>query len=355
MKGSIPLFVFLFGSVAGSGLLHGQGFGRPEGGPGGRQHTATEAQALELVPANRRPPSSSEYAESEVGILRGIAANGIPDHRVGEFPNRNNPNEIREQAYEIAIPLDPEPAPRPIPLHGAEAAPGLRIFGISLDGVLMEPGTAETWMGRRDSGWNYEALGGAVPLGLDENFGHVQPDGTYHYHGIPYGLMERLGYREGQHSPQIGWAADGYPIYALYGYADPQDPTSEIVELKTGYRLREGSRPVAPDGPGGRHDGAFVQDYEFAGGEECLDECNGRYCVTPEFPDGTYAYFMTREWPVIPRAFRGVPENLKPVGSGRQGSGPDGRAARRDRGEGKGRPPGSGPRGDRPPFPPPPR
>jgi hypothetical protein len=42
-----------------------------------------------------------------------------------------------------------------------------------------------------------------------------------------------------------------------------------------------------------------------------LDECNGRFTVTPEFPNGTYAYFLTRDWPVIPRAFRGKPTDIK--------------------------------------------
>lgn len=37
----------------------------------------------------------------------------------------------------------------------------------------------------------------------------------------------------------------------------------------------------------------------------------GRFCMTPEFPDGTYAYFLTKEWPVIPRAFRGRPVKLR--------------------------------------------
>jgi plastocyanin len=38
--------------------------------------------------------------------------------------------------------------------------------------------------------------------------------------------------------------------------------------------------------------GSFVEDYQYLGGGN-LDRCNGRYCVTPEFPGGTYAYFTT--------------------------------------------------------------
>ena len=211
----------------------------------------------------------------------------------------------------------------------------------------MEPGTAEFWQGDRNSGWNYEALGGAVALGLDTNYAHVQPDGHYHYHGIPTGLMNRLGYKQGQHSPMIGWAADGFPIYAVYGYTNPNDSTSGAVELKTSYRLKNGSRPRGNEGPGGKYDGAFVEDYEYFAGLGDLDECNGRFCVTPEFPEGIYAYFLTKEWPVIPRAFRGEPVPLKKPGNAGPGGG------RRPPFPPPGGPPPGGPRGGNRPPPPP--
>ena len=83
-------------------------------------------------------------------------------------------------------------------------------------------------------------------------------------------------------------------------------------------------RPAAARGPGGSYDGAFVQDYNFVAGAGDLDECNGRMCITPEFPRGTYAYFLTEDWPVIPRGFRGTPISLKgPPGTPPQG--PSGR------------------------------
>ena len=42
--------------------------------------------------------------------------------------------------------------------------------------------------------------------------------------------------------------------------------------------------------------GYFREDYEFIahpGQDEFLDVHNGRWCVTPEYPNGTYAYFAT--------------------------------------------------------------
>ncbi|MDB4617585.1 YHYH protein [Verrucomicrobiales bacterium] len=291
------------------------------GGPGGRKHTANEAAPLNLIPATEWTPERNKVKIRKRSDEITIEANGMPDHRVGQFSNPQNPNEIAEQRHDIVIPADPKPAATITHIHGG--GPGSpKVFGITLDGVLIEPGTAETWMGDRQSGWNYEALGGAVPLGLDTNFGHVQPTGLYHYHGIPTGLLQRLKARKGEHSPMIGWAADGFPIYAVYGYSDPKKPNSPIVELTTSYQLKTGERPAQTENPAGKYDGAFVQDYEFEEKLGTLDDSNGRFCVTPEFPDGTYAYFMTRDWPVIPRAFRGTPIELKPMGPPHGGKGP---------------------------------
>ncbi|MDF1739030.1 MAG: YHYH protein [Verrucomicrobiales bacterium] len=320
----------------------GQG-GPGEGRPPSREHTATEAKEIDLVEANRRPPAKSEVEVTKDDDSVTIEANGIPDHKVARFPNKGNPHEITGQGYDIELPANPEPAPEITFLHSEPGQPAPRPmqFGITLDGVIIQPDTAEFWMGDREKNWNYEALGGAVGLGLDTNYAHVQPTGMYHYHGIPTGLMRRLGFTKGEHSPMIGWAADGFPIYAMFGYSDPTVAAGEAVELKTSYALKAGNRPANPEGPGGAYDGAFVQDYEYVPGSGDLDECNGRFCVTPEFPDGTYAYFMTSDWPVIPRAFKGTPETLVEKGAG--GPGGNERPPRRDDDR---RPPGDGP----PPF-----
>ena len=131
--------------------------------------------------------------------------------------------------------------------------------------------------------------------------------------------MKRLGFKNCEHSAIIGGAADGFPIYALYGYSDPMEASSAIEETKTGYALKKGERRGGRNAPGGSYDGAFAEDYEYVGGVGTFDECNGRFRVTPEFPSGTYAYFMTQDWPVIPRAFRGTPEQFKTFRGGRTG------------------------------------
>ena len=125
------------------------------------------------------------------------------------------------------------------------------------------------------------------------------------------------------HSVLAGWAADGFPIYIRFGYADPTNPASGAKGLRSSYRVRQGTRS---GGPGGAYDGTFVQDYEYVAGLGDLDACNGRFGVTPDFPGGIYAYFLTDSFPFIPRCFAGTPDTSfrHGPGGGGQGGGPGG-------------------------------
>ena len=107
------------------------------------------------------------------------------------------------------------------------------------------------------------------------------------------------------HSPILGYAYDGNPIYGPYGYSNPVDSNSSITRLSSGYRLN-GSRPNGPD-TGIYPLGTFIDDYRWVpsvnSGKTELDANNGRFCVTPDYPEGTYAYFITvdsNELPVFP-------------------------------------------------------
>ena len=306
--------------------------------PALRRHTATTTRPLSLVPADRPPPAANRVAISIEGDTRVIRSNDIPAHQVGRFPNRGNPHAISEQNAAIRLPAEPRANAEPVMLHDPARRGPPMPFGVGVNGVLFDPGTAEFWMGDRQAGWNYEALGGAVALGLDANHAHVQRGGLYHYHGLPTGLLAELGFDDlttdsSGHSPLIGWAADGFPIYCLFGFRDPGDASSGITKLTSSYRLRQGTRPSGAVGPGGRFDGTFVQDFEYVEAAGDLDACNGRVCGTPELPAGTYAYFLTEDWPVIPRGFRGKPVLLKgppqgPPGRGRRPPPPGGRPPR---------------------------
>jgi len=91
------------------------------------------------------------------------------------------------------------------------------------------------------------------------------------------------------HSPILGWAYDGNPIYGPYGF-DNINGTGNIRRMVSGYKLTNTAinRPDYTTFP----NGFFVDDYIFTADGD-LDESNGRFCVTPDFPNGIYAYFCT--------------------------------------------------------------
>lgn len=220
-------------------------------------------------------------------------------------------------------------------------------IGYFVDGVAMfDSRDAHYWNGTTDDvggtgDWNREAYVNEGST-FDPAYAHQENSGTYHYHANPVALRYLLGdhvdfdttsqtYSEStnpvtQHSPILGWVSDGFPIYGPYGYSVATNPASGLRRMLTGYHLRNGeggtdnlttagraSLPAwatrlygstgAISGPAvsttfplGRYmeDNAYLGDLGFIQGKDFdLDEYNGRYCVTPEFPNGTYAYFVS--------------------------------------------------------------
>ena len=100
------------------------------------------------------------------------------------------------------------------------------------------------------------------------------------------------------HSKILGWSLDGYPVYGPYGYEQPLDNNSRVRAMVSGYTLYDNINKVKARITDGATDtfaypfGIFIQDYYYAGTGD-LDRSNGRYCVTPDYPAGTYAYFAT--------------------------------------------------------------
>ena len=110
----------------------------------------------------------------------------------------------------------------------------------------------------------------------------------YAYYASPTTL--RANDTGASHSPILGFAYDGNPIYGAYGYTNALDASSAITQMSSSYS-RNSSRvgPSTTTYPLG----TFINDYTFTDGSGALDQNNGRFCVTPEYPDGTYAYFTT--------------------------------------------------------------
>jgi len=186
--------------------------------------------------------------------------------------------------------------------------------------------------GSGDGIWRRNAAYGESQT-FDSCQGHQTNTGTYHYHVNPLCLRAQLGdnvvlvknsrvgatYQEKTsgftHSPILGWAQDGYPIYGPYGYTDPTNAGSPVKRLTSGYRLRSiTTRTSLPTWSLPNHAsvsqqltasqygpavstayplGRYLEDYDYIAGLGDLDEYNGRATVTPDFPSGTYAYFIT--------------------------------------------------------------
>src|SRR4051812_36631727 len=198
------------------------------------------------------PAHSSISIEIRDGV-RYITCNGLPDHETGQFPNRSNPGTITAQHYEFQMPAQPvakdhlttigSPGGR-FGRGGPVGSPPL-LFGVALNGVVFDPTTAEWFRDDPSTGWHLEAIGTTPKLGIDASNAHVQPPtGTYHYHGVPLGLVKKMtGDDFGKQMVQIGWAADGFPAYAMWGYAKADDAHSKLQILRSSYQLKKGDRP----------------------------------------------------------------------------------------------------------------
>ena len=239
--------------------------------------------------------------------LRTLIANGVPDHAVGRFPNANNPNSIAAQTISETFTLSPEKTSLSTTLGGPRGATGYILNGVKIDagtaGTCSDNGTSCRLAPPIQGSWSIEALGqDSFNFGDDANHAHVQPTGAYHYHGIPEGFVSKLN--KGVAMTLIGWAADGFPIYARFGYAEAMNASSEVVSVNSSFRMK--TVPDANRASVSLYEmGTFTQDYEYLEGSGDLDECNGRSGVTPEFPEGIYHYFATDAFPFLPRCIKG--------------------------------------------------
>jgi hypothetical protein len=280
----------------------------------------------EIFNSDESVNATSKYAWSSDGSDRILTGNGIPNHEVGTFPNPNNPNSIKAQVVNERFTLCPEVLYE----SGLDVVGPALAIAYALNSVKFDPATAgkcndagECSLAQGQGNWNIEALGhDTFEFGADMNHAHVQPNGAYHYHGIPELLVEFLGDNQGM--TLVGWASDGFPVYARYGFSDANDASSQVKALMPSYRLKstpDANRPemvtalIGGSGQGTTYPntpipmGAFTQDFEYVAGLGDLDECNGRYGVTPEFPDGIYYYVVTDDFPFFTRCLKGNPNS----------------------------------------------
>ena len=179
--------------------------------------------------------------------------------------------------FVFRLPLAPRPAVAP-------TRTPLGVTGVFLNGVpFFNPASPVSWQDQNL--WHRDAVAlsqGASPL--------ASP------------LLDALLNTPNRHSPLLGFALDGFPVYGPFGW----DEHGQTRRFRSGYQLRAMAQrtrlpdgtvltpsqegpPVTPEYP----PGTFVEDYDFVAGAGDLDQHNGRLTRTPEFPDGTYAYFLS--------------------------------------------------------------
>jgi hypothetical protein len=250
------------------------------------------AWIMSPAPLRSSPEVHSVSSDGQYVIVRsaGLSLKYFGPLQESPLPSKN----LREFVFKI--PLHPEPETRrharvPVDVIGAFAN-GLPIYNHF---------EALSWNGANL--WHYDAVAyndnGALTAG-----GHPRAELT---HPAPAGLLDQLARSGSRHSPLIGFALDGYPVYGPWAHANA-DGSRDLRRMRSSYRLRsitrrhdwpDGTRltpeQYGPDVSANDPLGTFVEDYEYVRGSGDLDEFNGRFTKTPEYPNGTYAYFLTTD------------------------------------------------------------
>jgi hypothetical protein len=250
-----------------------------------------------------------------------ITCTGIPSYATGPFQD-GNPSQATDQAAIFKFPLSP------VQNTGTKTATtggniGVFINGVALfdyrDGVAWNattnalcggPGNPPCAGGpMAQQAWNRDAIP-AEKAGFDCAKGHPAM-GNYHHHQNPTAFKLDLNVTSTvcnlfdadglykldstKHSPLIGFAYDGFPIYGAYGYKN-LDGTGAITRMKSSYQLKTATTRTNGPAVGTPYfNGYFREDYEYIANtaSDYLDASNGRICKTPEYPNGIYCYFAT--------------------------------------------------------------
>jgi hypothetical protein len=179
-----------------------------------------------------------------------VDSQGYPNHPTAIFPNSGNPNRIRVQDFHFRLPIEPKPAAS---ITRVPMGP----IGMALNGVVFfNPFEA--------GGMN--AIEGYSEVWLDSCCGHPEQRGVYHYHKYPSCVKSPFADDGRRHSPVLGFAFDGFPLYGPYEEA-----------------------------------GVMARDLK---GDRALDVCNGH-----TDPARGYHYHVTPgRFPYIIGGYAGVPE-----------------------------------------------
>jgi hypothetical protein len=234
-----------------------------------------------------------------------ITANSLPDYMIGIGNGSNiwnaNPNYAKGQGYTFKITRNPSSATTKSYIQMGLIGfwkNGVGIYNAE-DGYSYQSSTGSVSTSG-DGSWNRNAAMIEV-VSFDSCYGHPDENEVYHVHLNPICMYNSTN--SASHSPIIGWAWDGYPIYGPFGYSSANNSASSIKRMMTGYSLRNittrttywnGTTPThaGPAVSSTYYLGYFVEDYGYSSTGADLDQYQGRWCVTPDYPSGTYAYFI---------------------------------------------------------------
>ena len=267
-----------------------------------------------------------------------VSSDNLPDPaQYGVFPNDNNDNSVEDKTFVHTFHYrggTNTSALSPVTDDAlAITTNGTPIYGAKISGDL--PNDTGSAAGLAPTGFNWNAgayvldttlgttlvAGSGNLYGADLAGGYADSNNTYVYRtgkfalsgSGPYSaeMWDGIGrsneyYRTGNyagdylrhsdgHSKIIGIAFDGHPIYGTWGYGSALDNTSAVARMTSSYTAYAQEQPGRSYTYAQYPAGAFVEDYQFVSQSGTLDRSNGRYCVTPEYPNGTYAYFVSTD------------------------------------------------------------
>ena len=220
-----------------------------------------------------------------------VISNGLPNHDLESGPGCCS----SAQEHVWTIPLEPTNQTECNPsvsTDGCTMAPERGAVAFAVNGVPIfgpEDGPGGDAVAGQEGA--YEEDRQHVWLGICH--AHSGPGGEYHYHADSNCLHWHPDEENGEtwadysmessrtvtsHSPIVGFALDGYPIYGFVGWG----VDGEVTEMTSSYRLKDGET-----GYNG------IDDYEYVSGLGDLDSCNGQFGATPDYPDGVYHYHTT--------------------------------------------------------------
>jgi hypothetical protein len=242
----------------------------------GRSTDATINAAVSSIASDLQ---EERYTGTNVYVL----VTGIPAYYIGAFPG--NPNIPTNINATFDIPRNPQPA------SGTHTATGLGAIGVLVNGVpFFNMSDAHSYQNLNV--WHNNA-GVVEAPSFDAAKGHPQQQGEYHNHMDAVSLISELG-GSSSNPVVIGYAIDGYPVFNDYASTSPGGP---VEHMTSSYQLKSYASNVR--GSGGPNVSAqyplgyFEEDYQYVQGSGLLDQYDGAFVYTPQFPSGTYGYFAT--------------------------------------------------------------